>query len=201
MKRSILAILCVATIAIFGTGCSRLGDNQPTQPVTQPPTQEATQQPTLPPTQAPTQAPTEAPTEAPTQPQVQEPENTTFSVSVSQAPTETPTQPATTVPQTVELLKQIVGDWYLAHYLQSNGQQTTPSYIIAYTFHNDGTFAVNNKGNISTGTYYFDGKTISYMADASGEIGKFTYDTTQKQLTDLDEGTQMSAVFTRTKPE
>ncbi|MBQ1991224.1 MAG: hypothetical protein II233_00415 [Clostridia bacterium] len=201
MKRTILAIFCAIAMAILGAGCSMLGDSQPTQPATQPPTQEVTQPPTEAPTQPPTEAPTEPPTEAPTQPQVQEPENTTFSVSVSQAPTETPTQPPTTVPQTVELLKPIIGDWYLDHYLQSNGQQTTPGATIAYTFHSDGTFAVNNRGNISTGAYYFDGKKISYVADASGETGEFAYDSTQNQITDVDESSNMSAVFTRTKPE
>lgn len=204
MRKKIFAMICIATIVIMSTGCTMFGDDQPTEPATEVSTEAPTELPTEPPTEAPTESSTEAPTESPTEPEEQEPENTTFAVTVNQtateAPTEVPTE-APTVAQTVDLLKTIVGNWYLDHYEQSNGQQTTPNAVITYTFNNDGTFSVNNRGNVSTGTYYFDGTTISYKADASGEIGEFTYNATEKQITDVDESSQMSAVFTRTKPE
>lgn len=196
MKRKIITIFCITAMVLALNGCTMLGDKQPTEPATNAPTEISTEPITAPPTVAPTEAPTEPPTEPPTEFVEQEPENTTFEVTVYQPPTEAPT-----IPQTVELLKPVVGNWYLDHYEQSNGQHTTPSATITYTFNTNGTFSVDNRGNISTGTYYFDGTTISYKADASGEMGEFSYDATKKQITDVDQGTQMSAVFTRTKPE
>ncbi len=192
MKKLFIALLCITTAVT--AGCSTLGGEAPTEPATEAPTQAVTQPPTQPPTLAPTQPETEPPTEAPTEPQVQEPENTTFSVTVNEIPTQPPT-----VPQTVELLTPIMGEWYLDHYEQSNGQQTTPAGEIKYTFNSNGTFSVDNRGNVSTGSYYFDGTTITYTADATGEMGTFTYDAVKKQLVDVDDGVQMSAVFTRDK--
>lgn len=199
MKKAIIAMICIATVALGTTGCTLFNEEQgATEPATEVVTEVVTEAPTKAPTQAPTEAPTEPPTEAPTV--VVEPENTTFSVTVEQPATEPPTTPPTqapTVAQTVTLLKPIVGEWHLNYYKQSNGQQTSPGGSITYTFNTDGTFSVDNRGNVSTGTFYFDGTTISYKADASGEVGKFTYNATEKQLIDTDESSQMSAVFTR----
>lgn len=194
MKKTIIAMLCIATVVLGSTGCTLFtGESEATEPATEAVTEAVTEAPTP----APTEAPTEPPTEA-------EPENTTFSVTVNQPVTEPPTESKTeapTVAQTVTLLKPIAGEWYLNYYEQSNGQQTKPSATITYTFNTDGTFSVDNRGNVSTGTFYFDGTTISYKADASDEVGTFTYNDTNKQLTDTDESSQMSAVFARTKPE
>lgn len=193
-------MLCMTTIALASTSCTMNGSTEATEPATQPQTEAPTQAPTLPPTELPTEAPTEPPTEAPTLPPQQEPENTTFEVIVNEAPTQPPTE-APTVPQTVALLQPIVGEWYLNYYEQSNGQQTKPGGAITYTFGTNGVFSVDNRGTVSTGSFYFDGTTITYKADASGEIGTFTYNATEKKLTDVDQNTQMSAVFTRQKPE
>lgn len=200
MKKKIFAMLCIATVAIVLTSCTIFGDNQHTEPATEAPTEIHTELITEPPTETPTEPSTEAPTEPPTEPKEKEPENTTFAVTVNQPVTEAPTE-APTIAQTVDLLKPIVGNWYLNYYEQSNGQQTKPNAAITYTFNNDGTFSVDNRGNVSTGTYYFNGTTISYKADASDEIGEFTYNAAKKQITDVDESSQMSAVFTRTKSE
>ncbi|MEE0264215.1 MAG: hypothetical protein UD936_01170 [Acutalibacteraceae bacterium] len=188
MKKLFIALLCVTTAVT--AGCSTLSGEAPTEPATQAPTQAQTEAQTQAPTLAPTEPATEAPTEAPTQAQ---PENTTFAVEVNEPITQPPT-----VPQTVELLRPIAGDWYLNYYEQSNGQQTTPAYAIKYTFNLNGTFSVDNRGNISTGSFYFDGTTITYKASATGEMGTFTYDSVKKQLVDVDDGVNMSAVFKRT---
>ena len=49
---------------------------------------------------------------------------------------------------------------------------------------------------MSTGTYVFDGKKITYMSDATGEIGDFDYDSELLNLVDSDES-GMKAVFDR----
>lgn len=191
MKKLFIAMLCLTTAVT--AGCSMLSEEAPTEPATQAPTQAVTQPPTQPPTLAPTEPETEPETEAPTQVQIQ-PENTTFSVEINEPITQPPT-----VPQTVELLTPIMGDWYLNYYEQSNGQQTTPASVIKYTFNSNGTFSVDNRGNVSNGSYYFDGTTITYTSAVTGEMGTFTYDSVNKKLVDVDDGVNMSAVFKRTE--
>lgn len=198
MKSKLVVICLTALLTLCVCGCnSNTEDNQPTEPATQA-TAPPTQAPTQPPTQAPTPAPTEPPTPEPTDPpQV---EIGTFSVTIEEIPTQPPT-PAPTQPPTLPAsstgdITLIRGAWYLDHYEHANGQATNPTRYITYNFNTNGTFSVDNGGTVSTGTYVFDGKKITYMSDATGEIGDFDYDSELLNLVDSDES-GMKAVFDR----
>lgn len=197
MKKILIAVCMLSLFIIGATGCTQGDTNAteasaPTQASTQAPTQEPTQAPT----QAPTQEPTEQPTEASTSAEVTV-ENSTFSVSiVAPIPTEA-TESATLATGYVsdENFTTLDGKWSLSYYEQPNGQHSAAQRSITYTFNNDGTFTVNNNGNIMTGVYTFDGTNLSYTADANGEQGTFIYDKTNETLSDTDENSDMSAVF------
>ncbi len=199
MKSKIIILCLTSILTLCLSGCkSKTEDNQPTQLTTQATTEPVTQLPTQPPTQAPTEPPTEPPTEAPTDPP--QAEIGTFAVTIEQMPTEPPT-PAPTQPPTLPAastgdISLIRGSWYLDHYEHANGQATTPTRDITYTFNTNGTFSVDNGGTVSTGTYVFDGKVITYMSDATREIGDFDYDPEYINIIDSDES-GMKAVFDR----
>lgn len=198
MKNKVLLLCFSILITACAYGCTAGTETStPTEPVTEA-TVAPTQKPTQPPTQAPTEPPTEAPTDAPTEPP--EPEIGTFSVVIEQIPTEPPTAPPTT-PATLPVASSgditlIRGSWYLDHYEHANGQSTDPAREIVYTFNTNGTFSVDNGGTISTGTYVFDGTTITYMPDATNEINYFEYDPEYINIIDSDES-GMKAVFDR----
>ncbi|HHZ05513.1 MAG TPA: hypothetical protein GX401_01795 [Clostridiales bacterium] len=122
-------------------------------------------------TEVPTQTPTQKVTQAPTQPS-------------TAAPTEAPTQAETIVDNSQ--LKPVTGSWMLWYYENSDGTTQVPNSTIQYLFEADGTFTAVVAGNEATGTYTFDGETLLYTADASGEEGTFIYDSTNKVL--IDEG-------------
>ena len=205
--KKIVVMLCM--LSIFGTvmaGCGNEDEEQkkPTQPPTQQQTQAPTPPPTKPPTQPPTQPPTEAPTptDPPTQAEYIPPEPETFAIIIEEPittppPTEKPTVPVTeeqqpTQPST-EFYKDneiIEGEWYLAYYERAGGggRHVAPRTTVSYEFNIDGTFTVTNNGIEMTGRYSFNGKTLYYVSDSSGETGAFTFDEEKDILTDEDEG-------------
>lgn len=198
MKKVLLWVCFVSLLSLCSCGCDSSDANSNTEVPTT--ATVATQAPTKAPTEPPTEAPTEALTEEVTQAVTSQPESSTFSVTIqepiTEAPTEAPTNATTTTSQSAN---NVEGSWYLDHYEQSNGQKTDASVSIVYTFKADGTFTVNNRGNESSGKYIFADNTITYKADASGEEGTFKYDPDTKTIIDIDENSDMSAVFEKSE--
>ena len=201
MKKILIAVCILSMFAISTAGCTK-GETDATEASapTQITTETPTQLPTQPPTETSTVAPTESDTESSTFSEVTV-ENSTFSVSiVAPIVPETTNPPSSSTDDTSNDTSDdnytiIDGEWSLSYYEQPNGQHTEAQRSITYIFNDDGTFTVNNNGNIMTGTYTFDGSNLSYTSDASGEQGTFTYNENDKTLIDTDENSEMSAVF------
>lgn len=177
-----IAFLVVLISVMSLCSCSS-GDIQPTEAPTQKPTEIVTQPPTQEPTEEPTQAPTQAPTELPQ-------EVTTVFATMSSSRIESGTRSFSTGDLTL-----ITGTWTLDYYETADKNKTKPKTDISYTFKEDGTFSVSVNGNVATGIFVFDGSKISYTADASGEKGEFTYDSSAKTLNDIDSTGGTTAVM------
>lgn len=209
MKKKLALICFGALVAVSVAGCS--SEKTETENSTLTATQQITEIVTSAPTKAPTQAATEKLTEEETEEETEivYNESGTFSVSYGENITEPPTVAETQVPteeqtqaetepeqnNTGITVDDILGSWRLVYYQQSNGQHTNPSRTITYTFNSDGTFKVNNNGTLMSGKYTIDNNIISYVADASGERGSFTYDEASDSLLDIDTDSGMTAVF------
>lgn len=211
MKKKLALICFSALVAVSVVGCN--SDETETENPTSTATQQVTESVTLAPTKAPTEAATEELTEEETEEETEiiYNESGTFSVSYgdnitepptvaeTQVPTEEQTQ-AQTEPETEQgdtgiTVNDILGNWRLVYYQQSNGQHTNPSRVITYTFNSDGTFKVSNNGTLMSGKYTINNNIVSYVADASGERGIFTYDEVSGSLLDIDTDSGMTAVF------
>lgn len=209
MKKRLALICFGALVAVSVVGCN--SDKTETENPTSTATQQVTESVTSAPTKAPTQAATEKLTEEETEEETEivYNESGTFSVSYGDNITEPPTAAETQVPtegqtqaetepeqgNTGITVDDILGNWRLVYYQQSNGQHTNPSRVITYTFNSDGTFRVSNNGTLMSGKYTINNNIISYIADASGERGSFTYDETSGSLLDIDTDSGMTAVF------
>ncbi len=201
MKKILIAVCILSMFAISTVGCTK-GETDATEASA--PTQVATKAPTSSPTQPSTEVPTLAPTESDTESSTFSEvtvENSTFSVSiVAPIVPETTNPPSSSTDDTSNDTSDdnytiIDGEWSLSYYEQPNGQHTEAQRSITYIFNDDGTFTVNNNGNIMTGIYTFDGTNLSYTSDASGEQGTFIYNEDDETLIDTDENSEMSAVF------
>lgn len=197
MKKILIAVCILSMFTISTAGCTK-GETDATEASapTQVTTEAPTPSPTQPPTEAPTLAPTEPDTESSTFSEVTV-ENSTFSVSiVAPIVPETTNPPSSSTYNTSDENYTIIdGEWSLSYYEQPNGQHTDAQRSITYIFNDDGTFTVNNNGNIMTGIYTFDGTNLSYTSDTSGEQGTFIYNEDDETLIDTDENSEMSAVF------
>lgn len=155
MKKSVLAVLLVLTPFLL-TACA--GGNVPAADSATEVTAAAT-------TSAATQAPTDLPTTPPVTQQTTQ-------------PTESSTQAASLNP----MLEQVAGSWTMAYYQYEDGSTQPAKNKVQYIFSADSTFTALVSGNVATGTFDFDGSTLSYKADANGESGEFIYDSNNDYL-------------------
>lgn len=94
-------------------------------------------------------------------------------------------------------VSRVVGKWKLSHYENEDGSQVGVNVVVEYYFKNNGTLETRVNGHRSTATYKFDGTNINYTADASGETGRFIYDSEKDLIYDQQDADLAKAVIVR----
>lgn len=94
-------------------------------------------------------------------------------------------------------VSNVVGKWKLSHYLSDDGTKTDVNVSVEYYIKNDGTFEARVNGNRSTGSYEFDGKTLTITSGVSGAKTIMKYDSKKDIIYEQAEADLAKAIIVR----